>query len=62
MQMAPTGGGAGGREDEGAADVRYVEFMGKDNVAFHSVKLPCDDSRLARAVEDGRCAQGLQPP
>ena len=28
------------REDEGAADVRYVEFMGKDNVAFHSVSFP----------------------
>jgi methionyl-tRNA synthetase len=28
------------REDEGAVDVRYVEFMGKDNVAFHSVNFP----------------------
>ncbi len=28
------------REDEGAADVRYVEFMGKDNVAFHTVSFP----------------------
>ena len=28
------------REDQGAADVRYVEFMGKDNVAFHSVNFP----------------------
>jgi methionyl-tRNA synthetase len=28
------------REDEGAGDVRYVEFMGKDNVAFHSVSFP----------------------
>ena len=28
------------RTDEGAADVRYVEFMGKDNVAFHSVSFP----------------------
>jgi len=28
------------REDEGAADVRYVEFMGKDNVAFHAVNFP----------------------
>ncbi|HEX7760281.1 MAG TPA: methionine--tRNA ligase [Caulobacteraceae bacterium] len=28
------------REDEGAGDVRYVEFMGKDNVAFHTVSFP----------------------
>jgi methionyl-tRNA synthetase len=28
------------REDEGASDVRYVEFMGKDNVAFHTVSFP----------------------
>jgi len=28
------------REDEGADDVRYVEFMGKDNVAFHTVSFP----------------------
>jgi methionyl-tRNA synthetase len=28
------------RLDEGAADVRYVEFMGKDNVAFHTVSFP----------------------
>ncbi|NRA31081.1 MAG: class I tRNA ligase family protein, partial [Parvularculaceae bacterium] len=26
-----------GREDEGADDARYVQFMGKDNVAFHTV-------------------------
>jgi methionyl-tRNA synthetase len=29
------------RLDEGAADVRYVQFMGKDNVAFHVVNFPC---------------------
>ncbi len=29
------------REDEGAEDVRYVQFMGKDNVAFHTVSFPC---------------------
>ncbi|MEQ8178075.1 MAG: methionine--tRNA ligase [Amphiplicatus sp.] len=29
------------RLDEGAEDVRYVEFMGKDNVAFHTVSFPC---------------------
>ena len=28
------------RTDEGASDVRYVEFMGKDNVAFHAVNFP----------------------
>ncbi len=28
------------REDEGAQAVRYVEFMGKDNVAFHTVSFP----------------------
>ena len=28
------------RLDEGADDVRYVEFMGKDNVAFHTVSFP----------------------
>jgi methionyl-tRNA synthetase len=28
------------REDEGAEDVRYVQFMGKDNVAFHTVSFP----------------------
>ncbi|MBB5519601.1 methionine--tRNA ligase [Amphiplicatus metriothermophilus] len=29
------------RLDEGAGDVRYVQFMGKDNVAFHTVSFPC---------------------
>ncbi len=28
------------RLDEGADDVTYVEFMGKDNVAFHTVSFP----------------------
>lgn len=28
------------RTDKGAADVEYVEFMGKDNVAFHTVSFP----------------------
>ncbi|MFN3560092.1 MAG: methionine--tRNA ligase [Brevundimonas sp.] len=28
------------RTDEGADDVRYVQFMGKDNVAFHTVGFP----------------------
>ena len=28
------------REDAGAKEVRYVQFMGKDNVAFHSVSFP----------------------
>lgn len=29
------------RLDEGADDVTYVQFMGKDNVAFHTVSFPC---------------------
>ncbi len=29
------------REDKGAGDVTYVEVMGKDNVAFHTVSFPC---------------------
>jgi methionyl-tRNA synthetase len=29
------------RLDQGADDVRYVQFMGKDNVAFHAVSFPC---------------------
>ncbi|MEE2692692.1 MAG: methionine--tRNA ligase [Pseudomonadota bacterium] len=29
------------RLDEGADDVRYVQVMGKDNVAFHTVSFPC---------------------
>ncbi len=28
------------RTDAGAVDVRYVQFMGKDNVAFHAVNFP----------------------
>ncbi|MEO8812867.1 MAG: class I tRNA ligase family protein, partial [Caulobacteraceae bacterium] len=28
------------RADAGARDVRYVQFMGKDNVAFHTVSFP----------------------
>ncbi|MFQ8430498.1 methionine--tRNA ligase [Amaricoccus sp. W119] len=28
------------REDLGARDVRYVEFMGKDNVPFHTLSFP----------------------
>jgi methionyl-tRNA synthetase len=29
------------RLDKGANDVTYVQFMGKDNVAFHTVSFPC---------------------
>jgi methionyl-tRNA synthetase len=28
------------RMDEGAADVRYIQFMGKDNVPFHTLSFP----------------------
>ena len=29
------------RKDKGANDVSYVQVMGKDNVAFHTVSFPC---------------------
>ena len=29
------------RTDKGADDVEYAQFMGKDNVAFHTVSFPC---------------------
>jgi methionyl-tRNA synthetase len=28
------------REDKGATDVRYIQFMGKDNVPFHTLSFP----------------------
>ncbi len=28
------------RDDKGAADVRYIQFMGKDNVPFHTLSFP----------------------
>lgn len=28
------------REDKGAGDVRYVQFMGKDNIPFHALSFP----------------------
>ncbi len=45
-EWAEANGGAGNwrswwRLDEGADDVRYIQFMGKDNVAFHTVSFPC---------------------
>ena len=33
-------GSAGGAPDKGADEVRYAEFMGKDNVAFHTATFP----------------------
>ena len=48
------------RTDKGASDVTYVEFMGKDNVAFHTVSLPRHHPRLEGAVEARRQAEGLQ--
>jgi len=42
-EWADAGGGdwrSWWREDEGASEVRYVQFMGKDNVAFHTVSFP----------------------
>ncbi len=29
------------RDDQGAEETRYYQFMGKDNVAFHTVSFPC---------------------
>ncbi|HZC16732.1 MAG TPA: methionine--tRNA ligase, partial [Caulobacteraceae bacterium] len=42
-EWADAGGGdweSWWRADKGAGDVRYVEFMGKDNVAFHTTTFP----------------------
>ena len=33
-------GSAGGAPIRAPSDVTYVEFMGKDNVAFHTVSFP----------------------
>ncbi|MEM6973501.1 MAG: methionine--tRNA ligase [Pseudomonadota bacterium] len=38
------------REDRGAADVRYVEFMAKDNIPFHTLSFPVT---LMGASQDG---------
>ncbi|GIX14215.1 MAG: methionine--tRNA ligase [Paracoccaceae bacterium] len=38
------------REDLGAGDVRYVQFMGKDNVPFHTLSFP---ATLMGANHDG---------
>ncbi|MEJ0041461.1 MAG: class I tRNA ligase family protein [Rhizomicrobium sp.] len=45
---------------DAARDVSYVEFMGKDNVPFHSHHLPRDDHGHRRAVAQGRPAEGVQ--
>jgi methionyl-tRNA synthetase len=37
----PTGWERWWRTDAGADDTRYVQFMGKDNVAFHTISFPC---------------------
>ena len=50
------------RTDEGADDVRYVQFMGKDNVPFHTLSFPGHADGLGRAVEAGRLHQVLQLP
>ncbi|MFT3974795.1 MAG: methionine--tRNA ligase [Amaricoccus sp.] len=39
------------RADLGAADVRYLEFMGKDNVPFHTLSFP---ATILGANQDGR--------
>ena len=43
-----------------AKDVTYCEFMGKDNVPFHTVGFPVTIMGIGRALEAGRPAQGLQ--
>ncbi len=48
------------RTDEGADDVRYVEFMGKDNVAFHTVSFPATILGSEEPWKTRRHAQGLQ--
>lgn len=45
VEWAEAQGGTGNwerwwRTDKGAGDVTYVQFMGKDNVAFHTVSFP----------------------
>ena len=45
---------------DAAKDVTYCEFMGKDNVPFHTVGFPGHDHGLGRALEAGGPAQGLQ--
>ena len=50
------------RTDKGAGDVRYVQFMGKDNVPFHTLSFPGHDHRLGRAMEAGGLHQVVQLP
>ena len=45
------------REDKGAADVRYVQFMGKDNVPFHTLSFPATILGSGGAVEARRLHQ-----
>src|SRR5204863_5440739 len=37
-----------------AADVTYVEFMGKDNVPFHTVGFPCTLFGVNETLADGQ--------
>jgi methionyl-tRNA synthetase len=50
------------RTDKGAADVTYTQFMGKDNVPFHTLSFPGHHPGLGRAVEAGGLHQVLQLP
>ncbi|MET0273486.1 MAG: class I tRNA ligase family protein, partial [Phenylobacterium sp.] len=46
-----------------AADVRYVEFMGKDNVPFHTVGFPCTLFGLNETLgSDGQWSQNSNTP
>jgi methionyl-tRNA synthetase len=47
---------------QGRRDVRYVQFMGKDNVPFHTLSFPGHADGLGRAVEAGRLHQVVQLP
>ena len=47
-------GSAGGAPTRVRADVTYYQFMGKDNVPFHTLSFPATILGLGRALEAGR--------
>ena len=50
------------RTDKGAEDVRYVQFMGKDNVPFHTLSFPATIMGSREPWKTGRLHQVLQLP